>query len=37
LNRRRIFLAERHTAPQFNKFLQERIDADNYEALRLTG
>jgi hypothetical protein len=31
------FLAERHTAPLFKKFLQERIDADNYEALRLTG
>jgi hypothetical protein len=31
------FLAERHTAPLFKKFLQERIDADNFEALRLTG
>jgi len=31
------FLAERHSVPLFKKFLQERIDADNYEALRLTG
>ena len=31
------FLVERHTAPLFKKFLQERIEADNYEALRLTG
>ena len=31
------FLAERHTAPLFKKFLQERIDTGNYEALCLTG
>jgi hypothetical protein len=31
------FLAQRHTAPLFKKFLQERIDAGNYEALRLAG
>jgi len=31
------FLADCHSAPLFKKFLQERIDASNYEALRLTG
>jgi len=31
------FLADCHSAPVFKKFLQERTDADNYEALRLTG
>ena len=31
------FLAQPHTAPLFKKFLQQRIDVGNYEALRLTG
>jgi DDE superfamily endonuclease len=31
------FLAERDPAPLFKKFLQERIDVGNYEALRLAG
>ena len=31
------FLAERKTTSSFKKFLQERIDVDNYQALRLTG
>ncbi len=31
------FLADCHSAPLFKKFLQERFDVDNYEALRLTG
>ena len=36
-NSRPDFLAERLTAPLFKKFLQERIDADTFEALHLTG
>ncbi len=31
------FLTERDTAPLFKKFLQQRIDVGNYEALRLAG
>ena len=31
------FLAQRQTDSQFKKFLQERIDPGNYEALRLAG
>jgi hypothetical protein len=31
------FLLERETAPLFKKFLHERIDTANYEALRLAG
>jgi hypothetical protein len=31
------FLAEDQTAPLFKKFLRDRIDVGNYEALRLTG
>lgn len=31
------FLAERQTLPLFKKFLRERIDAGNYQALRLAG
>ena len=31
------FLADCHSAPLFKKFLQQRIDANNYAALRLTG
>ena len=31
------FLVQPHTAPLFKKFLQQRIDPGNYEALRLAG
>ena len=31
------FIAQRHIAPIFNKFLQQNIDIDNYEEIRLTG
>ena len=31
------FIAQRHIAPIFNKFLQQNIDLDNYEEIRLTG